>query len=437
MSSMQLSSDPHKAPTGTSRQTAAVVGGGIVGVCCALYLQRQGFAVTLIDPAAPGDSTAKWSCGQMAVSEVIPLSKPGILKKIPGWLLDQKGPLALRPSALPGILPWFLRFLACARHSRIEAIAQEMATLTHHVYDDYAPLLAACPDKTLLGERPIIEVFDSAAGLQHERPHLELRSALGFKAEELDAAAISDLEPALTGKFRHGLLFSDWRAVNDTEGFIAALTQSFIVQGGVRVRDQVRRLDEHAGRATGVTLTSGTQIAADHIVIAAGTGSRQFFDQIGVSVPLAGIAGYQVVLPTPGVEISHSVIYADGGFCFAPMTRGLQIGGTIEFAAAGAEPNFKRADIILEKARRVLPQLRTQNLEYGVGYRPFLPDTKPVIDRSRRLPNVLLAFGHGQLGLTLGATTGRLIAELACGRAPSQDLTPFSAQRFALMGTPA
>jgi len=413
---------------------AVVIGGGIVGVCCALYLQREGYRVTLVDPAAPGDSTAKWSCGQMAVSEVIPLSKPGILKKIPSWLLDQKGPLALRPSALPGILPWFLRFVANARHSKIVEIAEAMTTLTEKVYEDYAPLLDACPDKTLLGQRPIVEVFDTPAGVIHERPHLELRKSLGFASEELSEADIADLEPSLAGKFKHGLLFPDWRAVSDTEGFIAALTRSFIDQGGVRVRDQVKRIDESEGLATGVTLRGGSRFAAQHVVVAAGTGSREFFAQLGVDIPLAGIAGYQVVLPNPGVEIRHSVIYADGGFCFSPMTRGLQIGGTIEFAGANPEPNFKRAEIILEKAKRILPELQTANLEYGVGYRPFLPDTKPVIDRSARLSNVLMAFGHGQLGLTLGATTGRLIADLAAGRPTAQDLTPFSAQRFSLIG---
>jgi D-amino-acid dehydrogenase len=415
-------------------ETAVVIGGGIVGVCCALYLQRDGYEVTLIDPAAPGNSTAKWSCGQMAVSEVIPLSKPGILKKIPAWLLDQKGPLALRPGALPGILPWFLRFLACARHSKIVEIAEAMTTLTSHVYEDYAPLLDACEDKSLLGQRPIIEVFDAPAGLAHERPHLELRKSLGFRSEELDAAAIADLEPALAGKFRHGLLFPDWRAVNDTEGFIAALTESFVEQGGIRVLGEVKRLVELTDIATGVVLANGERYPANKVVVAAGTGSRQLFDQLGVNIPLTGIAGYQVVLPHPGVEIRHSVIYADGGFCFSPMTRGLQIGGTIEFAGPDAEPNFKRAEIILEKAKRILPQLQTSNFEYGVGYRPFLPDTKPVIDRSRRLTNVFMAFGHGQLGLTLGATTGRLIADLVAGRPTAQDLSPFSANRFALIG---
>ncbi|MBN3787324.1 FAD-dependent oxidoreductase [Burkholderia sp. Ac-20353] len=413
-----------------AKESAVVIGGGIVGVCCALYLQREGYAVTLIDPAAPGDSTAKWSCGQIAVSDIVPLSKPGILMKVPGWLMDQQGPLALRPSALPGILPWFLRFAACARHSKLEAIARAMATLTHDVYADYAPLLDACADKALIGERPIIEVFDDPAGIAHEQPHLDLCTTLGFRSQRLNAAEIGDLEPALAGKFQHGVLFPGRRAVSDTEGFIAALTESFIEQGGRRVRMEATRIDESSGHATGVTLANGKRIAASHVVVAAGTGSRRFFDALGVHVPLEGVAGYQALLPNPGVAFRHSVVYADGGFCFSPFTRGLQIGGTIEFAARDAKPNFKRAEIILEKAKRVLPELRTDGFEYGVGYRPFLPDTKPIVDRSRRLPNVLMAFGHGQLGLTLGATTGRLIGDLAAGRQTKQDLAPFSAYRF-------
>ncbi|WP_436968060.1 NAD(P)/FAD-dependent oxidoreductase [Burkholderia multivorans] len=430
---MNAMPEPHAgvSPGAARSETVVVIGGGIVGVCCALYLQRDGHAVTLIDPAAPGDSTAKWSCGQMAVSEIIPLSKPGILKKVPGWLLDQSGPLALRPGALPGILPWFFRFVASARHAKIVSIAQAMATLTHDVYTDYAPLLDACGDSALLGQHPVLEVFDDPAGIAHEQPHLELRQSLGFQSQRLTATEIGDLEPALAGRFRHGLLFPEWRAVNDTEGFIAALTASFEAQGGRRVRANAARIDEAEGRATGVMLTSGEHIAAAHVVVAAGTGSRQFFGALGVRVPLEGIAGYQALLADPGVAFRHSVIYADGGFCFSPMTRGLQIGGTIEFAGRNAQPNFRRADIILEKAKRILPELRTARVEYGVGYRPFLPDTKPIIDRSKRLPNAYMAFGHGQLGLTLGATTGRLIADLAAGRPTRQNLSPFSAYRFA------
>ena len=414
----------------SKQQQSVVIGGGIVGVCCALYLQKEGHQVWLIDPAAPGDSTAKWSCGQMAVSEIIPLSKPGILKRIPGWLLDQTGPLALRPAAVPSILPWFLRFVGNARPSRINAISQAMATLTREVYNDFAALLALCPDKALLGQRPVIEVFDTPYGLAAEREHLELRERLGFKAETLDAGAIGELEPVLAGKFSQGVLFPDWCAVSDTKGFIAALTEAFVRQGGIRIDTEAAAILEAQGVATGVTLRDGRTLSADHVVVAAGTGSRRFFSQLGVRVPLTGISGYQALLPQPEVEFRHSVIYADGGFCFTPMTRGLQIGGTIEFAGADARPDFRRAEIILQKARRLLPQLNDTAKEFGVGHRPFLPDTKPIIDRSRRLQNVLMAFGHGQLGLTLGATTGRLIADLAAKRSTAQDLSPFSAYRF-------
>jgi D-amino-acid dehydrogenase len=412
------------------QEEAVVIGGGIVGVCCALYLQRNGYAVTLVDPAAPGDSTAKWSCGQISVGEIIPLSKPGALMKVPRWLLDQTGPLALRPGALPGIIPWLLRFVACARHGVLVDIAESLASLTRDTFVDYAPLLDACDDKALLCQRPVMQVFDSAQGVEHERGHIELRESLGFSSQILDASDIGDLEPALAGRFAHGLLLPQWRFVDDTEAFVAALTQSFIDAGGHRVRSMATRIEEASGRATGVTLSNGVRIGARHVVVAAGASARRFFTQLGIDVPLEGVAGYQALLPRAGVEFRHSVIYSDGGFCFAPMRRGLQIGGTIEFAGRDAKPNFRRAEIILQKAQRVLPQLKTDGYEFGVGYRPFLPDTKPIIDRSRRLPNVLMAIGHGQLGLTLGATTGRLIADLAAGRPTKQDLVPFSAYRF-------
>jgi len=419
-----------------TQENALVIGGGIVGVCCALYLQRAGYSVTLVDPEAPGHSTAKWSCGQIALGEVIPLSKPGILRKVPGWLLDSTGPLALRPSALPGILPWFVRFAACARPARIRQIATELASLTRHALDDYAPLLADCASPDLIGNTPVLEMFDTPQGLAQERHHFALRKELGFQVQELTAHDIADLEPALAGQFQQGLLFSDWRQVRDTEGFIVALTESFVRQGGQRLRARVVRLHQESGRASGAQLdtnVAGRQhVAADVVVLAAGVGSKSLLSALGVDVPLAGIGGYQALVKNPGVSLRHSVIYADGGFAFSPMTRGLQIGGTIEFAADGAQPDMRRAEMIVRKAQRALPALHCtpDTVEYGVGWRPFVPDTKPVIDRSPRLANVLLAFGHGQLGLTLGATTGRLVAQMARGEKTAQDITPFRASRF-------
>lgn len=411
-------------------QQAVVIGGGIVGVCCALYLQREGFDVTIIDPAEAGDSTAKWSCGQISVGEIIPLSKPGILSKIPGWMLDQTGPLALRPQALPTLLPWFLRFLGNARHSRIENIAAAMATLTHHVFQDYSLLLKENELESLIVNRPVMQVFDSAAGVESERNHNMLRRQLGFDSQTLNAYEIGDLEPELAGKFSHGILLPQWRFVKDTEGFIIALTDSFLANGGKRVHSSVTHFHQSGDHASAVVLDSGENISADHFVVSSGIGARRFFQQLGINAPLQPVAGYQAVVKNPEISLNHSVIYGDGGFCFTPMTRGLQIGGTIEFAGNSQQPNFKRAELILAKASKLLPKMNTKNVEFGVGYRPLLPDTKPIIDRSAKLKNVLLAIGHGQLGLTLGAVTGRLISDMAVKRNTDIDLTPFSAYRF-------
>ncbi|MGF6970558.1 D-amino-acid dehydrogenase [Paraburkholderia sp. WC7.3g] len=415
-----------KVPSGV----VAIIGGGIVGVCCALYLQRSGYTVNLIDPAKAGESTGKWSCGQLAVGEVVPLSKPGILKKIPGWLMDQEGPLALRPVALPGVLPWMMRFISCGRQSRLVEISRALASLTRRVFEDYQLLLDACPNEVLLNQRPVLQVFDSGKGLEQDLRHADLPRSLGFAFDKLSAGEIGELEPALAGKFAYGILLSDWRFVTDTERFIVALTESFLSLGGRRLQAGANRINAENGRATGVLLSTGESVAADHIVVAAGVGSRKFFPQLDVNVPLEGVAGYQVLLRDPGITLKHSVIYADGGFCLAPMTRGLQVGGTIEFAQQEAAPNFRRAEIILNKTRRIFPELRTKDQELGVGYRPLLPDSKPVIDRTRKLPNVILATGHGQLGLTLAATTGKLVSDLISGRSPPVDLASFSAYRF-------
>lgn len=414
----------------TFQKSVVVVGGGIVGLSCALFLQNEGMHVTLIDNAEPGESTAKWSGGLLAVSEVFPLSKPSMLKRIPAALIHRDGPLTIRGSAFPHILPWAMHFLANARASKIAATAQAMSSLMRHVYSDYQILLDACGDNNLIGQRPVMQVFDHVNGLKNYRTHIHQSQALGFNIHELNALDIAGLEPTLAGKFACGVMFNDWRAVNDTQGFLLALNRLFVKRGGERLQRKVTSLLEQKARVTGVMLDGEQPYAAEHIVIAAGMSSRHFFAQLGISIPLIAITGYKTLLTDPGVILNHPIIYADGGFCFTPMKRGLQIGGMMDFAGNGAKPDSRRVENIRQQAKSLLPQLNLTQYENGVGYRPTLPDSKPVIDRSRRFANVYMAFGHGSLGLTLGATTGRIIAQMVAGKEPHVDIACFRAERF-------
>jgi D-amino-acid dehydrogenase len=418
------------ASTEQSEHPVAVIGGGIVGLCCALYLQREGRRVLLVDREAPGESTAKWSCGQMAVSEIIPISKPGLFKKVPGWLFDQLGPLSLRPAAIPQLVPWMVRFASNARMARIRQIAGELGSLTQHAFDDYAPLLDALDDSEVFNPNPPVQVFQSAQSHDEEKRYAAMLGELGFAVEDLTAEQIAELEPAIAGHFQHGVLLHDWRTVRDTESFLLKLTALFEARGGQRLTDTALDIECRDQSVAAIQLEQHGRLPVSNLVVAAGHGSRCFFRRLGVRAPLIGIAGYQALVQNPNVHLQRSIVYSDGGFGLVPMTRGLQIGGTIEFAGRSEVPNFERAHIILKRAREILPALDTTHTIYGAGFRPALPDTKPVIDRAPAADNAVLAFGHGQLGLTLGATTGRLVADLVAQRTPADSLAPFSLARF-------
>jgi D-amino-acid dehydrogenase len=147
-------------------------------------------------------------------------------------------------------------------------------------------------------------------------------------------------------------------------------------------------------------------------------------------VPVAALQGYHHHIPNPTVTVNRPVLYANGGFVLTPMETGLRIGGTIEVAGLDPKPNFARADAISRKARGILPGLDISNGMKWMGPRPFMPDTLPVIGRAPKQDNVVMALGHGQVGMTLGATTAKLVADLVSHRKPPIDLTPYRPNRF-------
>ena len=407
-----------------------VVGGGFIGLCSALQMQRRGLAVTLVDPGDPERAASFGNAGQFAVGEVVPISGPGTLRKVPGWLMDPLGPLAIRWRHLPRLTPWLIRFLRSGRPDRVAAISAAMATLCDRIHLDYQPLLEAANAQGLVQPGPHLRLYGSQTDFEAEGWRWALRVKAGLRHERLDRAALHALEPALGESIGFAIASTERSSVIEPLALTRALDACFRAGGGEVVAGTVTAFERRGDGATGVTLADGRVIAASQIVIAAGAWSHRLAKLLGDRIPLESERGYHVMLPNPGVMPRHSMSHVARGFALLPMGDRLRLAGTVELASLEAPPNWDRARTLMEVARILLPGLNTEGARFWMGHRPGLPDSLPIIDHASRVNNVIYAFGHGHMGLSWAATTGRLVADLATGTPSNLDTRPFRLARF-------
>jgi D-amino-acid dehydrogenase len=395
-----------------------------------LALQKEGHEVTVIEPGPVGEGASWASCGCIAVGEIIPLSQPGMMLKVPGWLIDSEAPLSLRPASLPRLLPWFLRFSTNAIPRRMRAIAADLAQLTFLATEDFKAQLADIDASSLLVERPVLKLFDDERDKATMGAAFDLARELGCSIDDISGAEAHEMEPAIAADFKYASVLRDWSYVLDPVLLVERLMQAFLQRGGQVVQARAKEFQRDGAHVTAVQCDDGQLVAAQDVVVAAGLASNQLAQALGVKLHMEGLAGYSTLLPESGTDLKHTVFYPTGGFGLTPYQNGLAVAGTIEFAAERAAPDWNRADVLVRRAHRVLPGLQTDRRERRMGRRPFTPDTRPIIGRSVHIPNVVFATGHGQLGLTLGATTARLITSVVKGGAPALDLTPYAPDRF-------
>ncbi len=408
------------------RGTAIVVGAGIVGLAVGFHLAAEGWAVTLVDRDPDGDRASFGNAGGIAVTEVIPASVPGLLWKVPGWLLDPLGPLAVRPGHALRLLPWLWRFARAGRPAETERIAAALGALNGRIYDDLLPMLDRAGLSGELRRPGALTVYESPAARERDAASWALKRRHGVVAEFLDGPAVRALEPALGPLAACGVFTPQWSSVNDPRHLWTGLRDWLLRQGVRMVAGEVSGLER--GR---VRLADGAALPADAIVVAAGAWSGRLARGIGDPVLLESERGYNTTIPQPGVRLGREIIFAERSFVATPLAGGLRIGGAAEFGGLAAAANFKRSAALARLAAMYLPGLRTEGGQDWAGHRPTTPDSLPVIGPSPRLPGVFYAFGHGHLGLTQAASTGRIIADLVAGRVPPIDVAPFGIERFA------
>lgn len=407
-----------------------VVGAGIVGLALAWRLQREGAAVSVIDPQPPGEGASFGNAGAISSSSVAPLAMPGMLRQVPRMLLDPAAPLHVPARYWLRAAPWFARFAAAARPARVKKSADALASLHQLATEQHLALAREVGAPELIQPRGHLYLYRDAAQLAKDAAGWELRRHYGGRVETLDRAGINALEPAVGPAYTVGQFLPDHAHCANPHRYCLAIAAALTQAGGQVLQDRVVEIRVVDGRVVGVR---GAERAydADAVVVAAGAWSARLVAKLGHRIPLETQRGYHVSLPDPGVSLSRPVVPADRKVFITPMEGGLRVAGTVEFGGLDRPPTPGRAALLYDDLRAALPDAKIEGAEgFWMGHRPCLPDSVPVIGASARVGGLWFAFGHGHLGLTGAAPTAQMLAPAIMGRPTNADFRPYAAERF-------
>lgn len=401
------------AGSGRDTSRCIVVGAGIVGVCCAVALQRAGLRVTLIDRGLPGMGCSFGNAGLIQTGACVPLATPEVLRRLPGLMFRPTGPLVIRWRQVLKMRAFLSRFIQATRH--VDEISSGLAEMLRQAATSYETLLADLDLSRLIRTSGEMYVYESIAAFDSAKQLHETRRQRGIQVEFLSGHEARELEPALGNTVTHAVLLPDTRAIADPYLLSQQLAARFVGLGGRVEQALVRDIRVKSANEVEVVTTHGAT-SAGTVVLAAGAESAPFARRLGLSVPLQPERGYHLMVR--GAEnLKTPIVSGEFRFGVVRLLQGTRLVAGSELAALSDPPDFRRIQRLHSVARRLIPSLGDTIDRRWVGARPSMPDSLPVIMRSPASHRVLFAFGHGHLGLTLGAFTGRLTAELAVGDA--------------------
>ncbi|MGY5810180.1 NAD(P)/FAD-dependent oxidoreductase [Rhizobium sp. LEGMi198b] len=386
----------------------AVVGGGVIGLAIALRLRADGREVVLIEPNEPGSGASYGNAGTVANYAVIPVGTPSVLRNFLTLLLNPGSPLAIRTSALPTLFPWLARFAYESLPHRYRQNAGRIAELVSDASSAWTEFASEIGASNFLSAKGCLYLYETAKAFQAAGADIELRRNHGVSQQLLSAGDVAELEPRLAG-FEGGLFFPEAINLSDPGAVMGLLAAAVKRAGAEFVQASVTSI---------VRERSGLRIAASHydvharrVVIAAGAHSKQLAASLGDPVQLDTERGYHIEYDMTELPVERPVCPTAHGFYFCPMQGRLRVAGLVELGGLTAPPNSQLTEALVRNARRVFPELGAPSRSW-LGFRPSMPNSVPVIRPSKSGRDVILAFGHGHIGLTLAPRTARLVSAM-------------------------
>lgn len=411
-----------------SAQDVLVIGAGVVGLATALYLQRAGRKVAVIDPLGPAGGTSYGNAGLISADTAVPIALPGMLRKVPGWLRDPLGPLVVRPAYFPKAMPWLLKWIDAGKYQNVMTISDALRALHKDAFDCWQELLGTRLFGDLIRRSGQVQIWDGDSETATARVEREVRERHGIRADLLGPDDLRQMYPGIARDVTRGILVpGNGHTVNPAR-LVHTLGDLFREAGGEIIDEQVLKIIPQDGGY--VLMTNVSNRAAAKVVVAGGAWSGNLLAPLGIKVPLETERGYHAMLADHNLRPSIPISYKSRGFGLSVMEHGLRVAGTVEIGGLQAPPNEQRAKILIEHARRLFPELKHGEPRLWLGHRPSTPDSLPLLGEIRGRPGLFAAFGHGHFGMTGGTPSARLVSSLVLGQPPKIDPKPYSPARY-------
>ncbi|GGE78285.1 NAD(P)/FAD-dependent oxidoreductase [Sphingomonas prati] len=407
-------------------KTAIVIGAGVVGQCAALALQRSGFATTLIAPAGIFATASLGNAGHIAIEQVEPLASPAAVRGAWRRLFRNGGALALPPRDIATWLPFVIRLVWASRSARFAAGRAALSALLKHAMPAWRRVLDDAGVHDLLIEAGHIVVWESAATAAAGLARWRAAGTGTTRFTALSAAECAAVAASVAVPIAGGIRFTGSGQIADLPALQAALAARFAAIGGVRIDRSVAAIRAVKRRAC-VFLEDDSRMPADRIVVAAGAAAGELLTPLGLRVPMIAERGYHLHAGGDGLDLPP-VVFEDRSVIITRFRNGMRMAGIVEFGRRDTPPDAAKWRRLQDHAAAL--GLPMEGATRWIGARPTLPDYLPAIGRAAVADNLLYAFGHQHLGLTLAAVTGELVAALARGAEPRVDLAPFDLTRF-------
>jgi D-amino-acid dehydrogenase len=423
----------------SSHPHVVVVGGGVIGVCCAYYLSRAGARVTLLERGAVAGEASYGNAGTISPGHP-PLNEPGRVREAVRRVLDPSSPLYVPPRWDPGLWRWLATFARHATPGHVQEAMAVLAPIGHRTLELFDTMIAEEALDCAYRREGYFDVCTTERGFVAARAEAEVTRAYGYSPHSIDSGELRSIEPALASNVTGAVHYPE-AATLDPFRFVRGLAAACVLRG-VTIREgvEVADLETASGRVTGVRLAGGTVESADAVVLATGPFSLRLARRAGVRLPVQPGKGYHrdiAIAPAGAPPLRIACVLREASVFCTPLGDRVRFAGTMEFSGLNHVLRPARLEQLTRAGRAAFPGLGdAAPLSEWCGLRPVSADGLPVIGAFGAVRGAWVATGHGMLGLTLGPVTGELIADALVHDSPSPHLLALSPDRFHGKGWP-